>query len=238
MKIAILGYGKMGKEIEQLALEQNHQLVALIDSEEEWRISGSKFKEADVAIEFSMPQTAVSNIKRCFAENIPVVVGTTGWNDSEEEIFTLCRKSGSAIFIAANFNIGVNIFFEVNKKLAALMNSQKQYKPFIEETHHLQKLDQPSGTAIKLAKDIIAEVDNLSSWINDKAPAHDKLEISSIREGQVAGIHLVNYESDNDILELRHTAKSRKGFAEGALMAAEWLIGKEGVFGMNDLLGI
>jgi len=238
LKIAILGYGKMGKEIEQLALEQNHQLVALIDSEEDWQVSGSKFKEADVAIEFSMPQTAVSNIKRCFAENIPVVVGTTGWNDSEEEIISLCQRSGNAIFIAANYNIGVNIFFEVNKKMAALMNKQKQYKPFIEEIHHLQKLDQPSGTAIKLAKDIISEIDNLSNWVNDKTPAHDKLEISSIREGQVTGIHLVHYESDNDILELLHTAKSRKGFAEGALMAAEWLSGKEGVFGMNDLLGI
>jgi len=238
LKIAILGYGKMGKEIEQLALEKNHQIVALIDSEEDWQVTGSEFNEADVAIEFSMPQTAVSNIKRCFAENIPVVVGTTGWNDSEEEIISLCRNSGNAIFMAANFNIGVNIFFEVNKKLAALMNNLKQYKPSIEEIHHQQKLDQPSGTAIKLAKDIIAETDNLSNWVNDKSSTHDKLEISSKREGQVTGIHLVHYESDNDILELRHTAKSRKGFAEGALMAAEWLSGKEGVFGMNDLLGI
>ncbi|MEA3478108.1 MAG: 4-hydroxy-tetrahydrodipicolinate reductase [Bacteroidota bacterium] len=238
MKIAILGYGKMGREIEKLALEHKHQLILKIDSEEDWEKMGPQLKDADVAIEFSMPGTVISNIKKCFAAGIPVVVGTTGWHEQESEITALCNNSGQSMFFAANFNIGVNIFFEINKRLAALMNHQTQYHPYIEEIHHLQKIDQPSGTAIKLARDMIHALDRKSLWVNTKPSESKELEIKSLRIDEVPGNHIVRYASDNDMLEIRHEAKNRKGFAQGALMAAAWLMGKKGVYGMHDLLGI
>jgi len=185
-----------------------------------------------------MPDTVIPNIKRCFENGIPVVTGTTGWDDQTKELIELCRQSGNSIFIAANFNVWVNIFFEINKRLAAMMNKQQQYDIIVEEIHHIQKIDQPSGTAIKLAQDILQKLDKKTKWVNSPAHSPNELEIKSIREDQVAGIHLVKYESENDELEIKHEARSRKGFAEGALMAAEWLIGKRGVFGMSDMLGL
>jgi len=228
----------MGKEIEQLALERKHQVIVKYDSEKDWSDYGSLLKEADIAIEFSMPDTVIPNIKRCFENGIPVVTGTTGWDDQTKELIELCRQSGNSIFIAANFNVWVNIFFEINKRLAAMMNKQQQYDIIVEEIHHIQKIDQPSGTAIKLAQDILQKLDKKTKWVNSPAHSPNELEIKSIREDQVAGIHLVKYESENDELEIKHEARSRKGFAEGALMAAEWLIGKRGVFGMSDMLGL
>ena len=238
MKIAIIGYGKMGKAIEELALLKNHKIVVKIDSESDWKQIGDALGEADVAIEFSMPETAVANIKRCFEKDIPVVTGTTGWNTHEKEIKELCQQERQAVFIAANFSIGVNVLFEVNKKLASLMNRLGQYKISMEETHHVQKLDKPSGTAIRLAEDIISHIERINRWTMDEAKKDHELPIKSCREGQVTGIHSVNYISDSDKLEIRHEALNRSGFAQGALLAAEWIIGKKGVFGMNDLLGI
>jgi 4-hydroxy-tetrahydrodipicolinate reductase len=228
----------MGKAIEELALSKDHKVVVKIDSESDWEKFGDIVDEADVAIEFSMPDTAVANIKRCFDKNIPVVTGTTGWNAYESEIKGLCEQKQQAIFIAANFSIGVNIFFELNKKLASLMNRQGQYEISIEETHHVQKLDKPSGTAIRLAEDIISHHKQVKRWTFDEAKNNEDLVIRSLREGQVTGIHVVRYISDNDTLEIKHEALNRNIFSQGALMAAEWIIGRKGVFGMNDLMGI
>jgi 4-hydroxy-tetrahydrodipicolinate reductase len=238
LKIAILGYGKMGKAIEKMALSKGYKVVVKIDSEPDWEEFDEDLGRADVAIEFSMPETAVQNIKRCFGKNIPVVTGTTGWKNYESEIKQLCLKKQQAIFIAANFSIGVNVFFEVNKKLASLMNRQGQYEISIEETHHVQKIDKPSGTAIRLAEDIISQHKQLKQWAGDETNKDDTLEVRSFRKGQVTGTHVVRYISDNDILEIKHEALNRNGFAQGALMAAEWIIGRKGVFGMSDLMGI
>jgi 4-hydroxy-tetrahydrodipicolinate reductase len=220
MKIALLGYGKMGKIIEKIALQNNHEIVAKIDHEDDWERLKNEVKQADVAIEFSMPQTVVKNIFRCFDLNIPIVVGTTGWNEQKDEIFSYVKQHQKTLFHASNFSIGVNLFFELNKQLAQMMKNYADYKVHLEETHHLQKLDKPSGTAISLAEDLPLEIS----------------EITSIREEDVFGIHSVFYESNEDIIEIKHEAKSREGFAKGAVFAAEWLIGKTGIYTMQDLL--
>ena len=226
----------MGKEIEELAMALGHEIVATVDKQSEWHQKADKIRTADVAIEFSMPETAVSNISQCFEYGLAVVSGTTGWDHDHEKINTKCLEGGHAFFYASNFSPGMNIMFELNKKLAGLMARHDNYRILIEEIHHSGKKDAPSGTAITLAKEIIKQHPVKREWVNRPSSGKEELEIISIRRNQVPGTHFVKYDSDIDSLEIRHTAHSRKGFAKGALMAAEWLTGKTGVFSMADLL--
>ena len=230
MKIALLGYGKMGKIIEKIALQNKHEIVAKMDNENDWKLLENQVKQADVAIEFSTPQTAVKNILRCFEFNIPIVVGTTGWDEQKDEILSYAKQHNKTLFYASNFSIGVNLFFELNKQLAQMMKNYTDYKVSMEEVHHLQKLDKPSGTAISLAKDL--------PLARTCSPCQE-MNIKSIREGNVFGIHTVSYESNEDIIQIKHEAKSREGFAKGAIFAASWLIGEPaGVYTMSDLIKI
>ena len=238
MKIAISGYGKMGKEIEKTALERNHQISAIIDTNEDWLKFRSEISISDVVIDFSQPDVAVQNILRCFEAEIPIVTGTTGWDNQKEEISKICTRQGKTLFTASNFSIGVNIFFEVNKKLAELMGKQSSYNVTMKEIHHIHKLDKPSGTAIHLADDIISSNPKLKGWTIDENSPGEKLHIQSLRAGEVPGTHVVKYTSEVDRISIMHEAKSRKGFALGAVLAAEWTIGKTGVFGMRDMLGL
>ncbi len=236
MKIALIGYGKMGKELEIAALTNGHEIVLKADHNS--KITSADLKQADVAIEFTQPGAAVKNIQLCFDANIPVVVGTTGWYDDLEKIREECKSKNQSLLFASNFSIGVNIFFELNRKLAKMMNDYKEYEVDIEEVHHLQKLDKPSGTAISLANDLVNELDSKTSWQLDEEDNYpkEKLLIRSYREDAIPGIHSVAYRSTNDVIEIKHVAQNRKGFAMGALIAAEWLVGKKGVFTMKDVL--
>ena len=231
MKIALLGYGKMGKAIEEIALKRGHSVVFKTNEASMER----DVSKADLAIDFSTPETVVDNIKKCFAVNVPVVVGTTGWYERFSEVCRLCELGGHSLFHATNFSIGVNIFFEVNKKLAELMNSQPDYEIEMTEIHHTQKLDSPRGTAITLADGIIENVDRKSFWSENK-PGEESILIHAKRERDVPGIHIVNYENEIDNIEIKHEAKGRIGFATGAVLAAEWLLDKPGVYTMKDLL--
>ncbi len=226
----------MGKEIEEMAIEQDHEIVTVIDNESDWNESKDALQTADVAIEFSMPDIAEKNILRCFQAGLPVVSGTTGWGTSFEAVKSVCINEGHSFFYASNFSPGMNIMFELNKKLAALMRKHPHYRILIEEIHHSGKKDAPSGTAITLAGEIIEQHPLKDKWVNKPALKDDELEIISIRRNQVAGMHFVKYDSDIDSLEIKHTAHSRKGFAIGALLAAAWLVGKKGCFGMPDML--
>jgi 4-hydroxy-tetrahydrodipicolinate reductase len=236
MKIALLGYGKMGREIERIALLRKHEIFLVIDSLEDWEKEGNKLMEADVAIEFSQPDTVVDNIYRCFDANTPVVVGTTGWYEDAEQVKKDCRNRNQSLFHAANFSIGVNLFFDLNRYLAALMSKWTDYEISIEETHHIHKQDAPSGTAIVLANDIIHNSTRKEKWVRETSENPEELGIQSFRTENVPGTHRVRYESADDSIEIIHTAKSRRGFAIGALLAAEWLNGKKGFFEMKDLL--
>ncbi len=231
MKIALLGYGKMGKAIEEIALNRGHSVV-FKTNEASMEKDVSK---ADVAIDFSTPETAVDNIKKCFAVNVPVVVGTTGWYERFSEVCRLCELGGHSLFHATNFSVGVNIFFEVNKKLAKLMDTQADYEIEMTEIHHTQKLDSPSGTAITLAEGIVGELDRKSKW-SEEAQGQDSILIHAKREGEVPGTHIIDYENEIDKIEIKHEAKGRIGFATGAVVAAEWLQDKHGVYTMKDLL--
>lgn len=226
----------MGKEIEEIAMEQGHEIVTVIDNEGDWNESKAALQTADVAIEFSMPGIAEKNILRCFEAGIPVVSGTTGWTTAYDAVKSVCLDGDHAFFYASNFSPGMNMMFELNKKLAALMSKHPHYRILIEEIHHSGKKDAPSGTAITLAGEIIKAHPVKEKWINKPALKDDELEIISIRRNQEAGTHFVKYDSDIDILEIKHTAHSRRGFAIGALMAAAWLVGKTGCFGMPDML--
>jgi 4-hydroxy-tetrahydrodipicolinate reductase len=236
MKIALSGYGKMGKEIEKIALERGHGIVVKFNDPDDWAGKEDKLADADVAIEFSMPQSVVGNIFRCFDAEVPVVVGTTGWFGELEHVKEVCRKHNRSILYASNFSIGVNLFFEANKQLAKLLNEHEAYEVSLEETHHTAKLDSPSGTAITLANNIINNLDRKDVWKNEKTAKDYELDIISHRLENVPGTHSVKYESDIDSIELIHTAKSRVGFAKGAVLAAEWLADKKGVFTMGNLL--
>jgi 4-hydroxy-tetrahydrodipicolinate reductase len=231
MKIALLGYGKMGKAIEAIAIERGHSIAYKTSR----AFDVEDIKSADVAIEFSVPQSAVSNIKKCFAVDVPVVVGTTGWYDQFEEVNKDCLDAGNSLLYATNFSVGVNVFWEINKKLAALMNNQQEYNVSMKEIHHVHKLDSPSGTAITTAEQIIDGLDRKASWIEGEAKSNE-LEIVAERENEVPGTHIVSYESEIDKIELSHEAKGRKGFALGAVLAAEWILEKRGVFTMKDML--
>ena len=241
MKIILFGYGKMGHEVEKIALQRGHEIIAAIDNEEDFKNSGiQEFKGSGdvVAIEFSTPATAFDNIKRCFDLNIPVVCGTTAWYQHFDEVKERCEKEGQSLFYAPNFSIGMNIMFMLNNQLAKI-TEKYDYKLSLTETHHIHKLDKPSGTAVKLVDDILANNRNYNSWelTNDNADvAADALPITAIREGEYFGIHEVQAQSDCDIIRLSHEAFSRKGFASGAVIAAEFILGKKGLFTMNDLL--
>ena len=237
MKIALIGYGKMGREIERIARDRGHEIVATIDMHEEEKFHSDEFKSADVAIEFTSPASAFQNYMHAFEAGVPVVSGTTGWLDRIDQIKEACEKEGKTFFYASNFSLGVNLFFALNNYLAGLMNRFTDYDARIEETHHIHKLDAPSGTAITLAEGILERVERKKEWSLDKKEA-DTLHIESFREGEVPGIHTVVYESPVDSIRLTHDAKSREGFALGAVLAAEFTKGKKGFLGMEDLLNL
>lgn len=237
MKIAILGYGKMGKVIEKIALERGHS-IALKVNRENLDFDQKLLEKCDVAIEFSSPESAVGNINKCFDANVPVVVGTTGWYDSFISIKERCIAENKALLHATNFSVGVNIFYEINKKLAALMDSNGQYNVGVEEIHHTQKLDSPSGTAISIAEGVIDNLDRKVSWKNDLNVSDNELAIESIRTEDVPGTHIVKYESEIDVIEIKHEAKNRNGFAFGAVLAAEYINDKNGVFTMKNVLSL
>ncbi|WP_099464745.1 MULTISPECIES: 4-hydroxy-tetrahydrodipicolinate reductase [Parabacteroides] len=235
MKIALIGYGKMGKTIEQIALDRGHQIVSIVDVNNPEEIHSDAFKSADVAIEFTTPATAFDNYMKCFAANVPVVSGTTGWLDHIDEIKKICATEGKTFFYASNFSIGVNIFFALNKYLAKIMNNFPSYDVSMTETHHIHKLDAPSGTAITLAEGIIENMDRKERWTLETAEKPSDLPIHAIREGEVPGIHEIVYDSEVDYISIKHDAKSRAGFALGAVIAAEFTAGKQGFLGMDDL---
>jgi len=238
MKIAILGYGKMGQEIERIAISRKHDVVLIIDSIEGWEKEGNRLKEADVAIEFSQPDTVLDNIYHCFDANVPVVVGTTGWYEDLEQVTKDCLEHGQTLFYSPNFSIGVNLFFELNRKLAVLMSNRTDYEVSIEETHHIHKQDAPSGTAIVLANDIIRNTERKEKWVKEPAENPEELGIQSFRTENVPGMHKVKYESEVDYIEIIHSAKNRRGFAIGSILATEWLVGKKGIFEMKDFLSL
>ena len=236
MKIALLGYGKMGQEIEKLAVKRGHEIILIIDNLEDWENHGHLLSEADIAIDFSTPISILENIYHCFDANIPMVVGTTGWLDDLEKVLHDCIEMDQCLFFAPNFSIGVNLFFDLNRSLANLMSKWEGYAISIEETHHIHKQDSPSGTAIALANDIIKYTDRKEKWVKETVENPDELGIKSFRANNVPGTHIVRYESEEDSIEIIHTAKSRRGFAMGAIMAGEWIIGKKGFFDMKNLL--
>jgi 4-hydroxy-tetrahydrodipicolinate reductase len=232
MNIALFGYGKMGRMIEQLAVERGHQIVAKIDID----TTEIDFSTMDVAIDFSMPSAAYGNIRQCIQNNVPIISGTTGWLNHYDEAVELCNNHKGAFIYASNYSLGVNVFFELNAYLAKMMKNLEQYKVSMEEIHHTQKLDAPSGTAITLADGII-ENSRYKDWKLDNADENE-IPIISKRIDDVPGTHTVDYESIVDSIEIQHTAHNRKGFALGAVIAAEWIIGKTGVFSMKDVLNL
>jgi len=232
MKIALFGYGKMGKMIAQMAIDRGHVIVAKIDVD----TINIEYSEMDVAIDFSMPDAAYANIRSCLENNVPVISGTTGWLENYEKAINLCKEKKGAFIYASNFSLGVNVFFELNEYLGRMMKTLNQYRVSMEEIHHTQKLDAPSGTAITLAEGIMANT-NYTGWKLDKVSENEVL-INSKREGTVPGTHTVIYKSEVDDIEIKHTAHNREGFALGAVIAAEWIVGKKGVFTMKDVLGL
>lgn len=237
MKIALLGYGKMGHAIEAAALQNGHEIVLRITDQNLEELTIENLRKAAVAIEFTHPQSAVANIRFCLNNGIAVVCGTTGWLEQMETVKELCNKVNGTFLYSSNFSIGVNIFFELNKKLAALLKPHPGYEVQIEETHHVQKKDAPSGTAITLAEQIIGVSSTKNKWASHPATSNNELPIISNRTGEVAGTHSVRYLSPIDDIEIIHTAHNRKGFADGVVLAAEFIQGKKGIFSMADVLG-
>ncbi len=238
MNVAIVGYGKMGKEIAKILEYRSHNVALIIDVNNQEDLNSEKLKDIDVAIEFSAPSVAYQNIVKCLEAGVPVVCGTTAWLDNYNEVMKLTEAKNGAFFYASNYSIGVNLFFEVNKKLAQLMNPYPQYDVTVEEVHHTQKKDAPSGTAITIAEGILDGIERKESWICGTTTEPNELEIGAIRRSIVPGTHTVTWESEVDMLRIEHTAKGREGFALGAVVAAEFLAGKKGVYSMNDLLGL
>lgn len=232
MKIALLGYGKMGKVIERIAIERGHEIVLKKDENNTY----DGLSNADVAIDFSVPTAAVENISNCFHTQVPVVSGTTGWLERYDEIIALCNEKKGGFISSSNFSLGVNLFFELNDYLAKIMAPYNSYSVAMEEIHHTQKLDAPSGTAISLANGVI-ENSNYTKWTLDK-PAANEIQIEALRVEDVPGTHTVTYNSNVDSIEIKHTAHNREGFALGAVIASEWLAGKQGVFTMKDVLNL
>lgn len=237
MKIALLGYGKMGHAIEEIAVKRGHEIVLRINDENLDNLTKENIKKADVAIEFTNPQSAVENILFCLNENVGVVCGTTGWLDKLKTVEEKCKELNGSFLYASNFSVGVNIFFELNKKLAALLKPHPAYDVALEEIHHTQKKDAPSGTAITLAEQIIQVSDKKNKWVNDEKENENELSIISKRIDETPGTHSVKYTSAIDDIEIIHTAHNRKGFAEGAVLAAEFIVNKKGIFSMKEVLG-
>ena len=240
MNIALIGYGKMGKAIEEIALERGHTIIGKSNSEQP--IENIDFKKVDVAIEFTAPHFAVGHIEFCIDNHTPIVVGTTAWNDQLPQVIDYVNKKEGALLYASNFSVGVNIFFDINRRLAKLMTGHPEYSVSINEIHHKQKLDAPSGTAITLANDMLFQNTDLTSWIHgeNKTPEvkSEQIAVTSYREDGVPGTHKIEYKSAIDTIELIHTAHSRKGFALGAVIAAEWLVGKKGIYTMQDVINL
>ncbi len=245
MKIALLGYGKMGKIIEKIAIDRKHEIVLKIDLGNQHELTTENLQKADAVIEFSTPGTVLGNIEKCFAAGVPVVVGTTGWYDKLEQVKQQCEANNGTLVYATNFSVGVNIFFHVNKMLAKLMNGYPYYDVQVEEIHHTQKLDSPSGTAITIAEGIVENMDAKKEWVNvlttdgdgsaDENIKPDQLLIESFRIDSVPGTHTVLYDSEVDTIEFKHTAHNRNGFALGAVLAAEWIQDKKGFHSVNDM---
>jgi 4-hydroxy-tetrahydrodipicolinate reductase len=238
MNIALIGYGKMGKEIEQIAISRGHTIVLKVDVSNATTYTLDELKKADVAIEFSTPEAAINNIYKCFDANVPVVVGTTGWLSKLDEVKQKCATQQQTLFYASNYSIGVNLFFKLNEYLAKLMNNYPDYNVSMEEIHHVHKLDAPSGTAISLANQVIEQLDEKQKWVNEASNSKHDLSIISKRIDEVPGTHTVTYNSAVDEISITHIAHNRKGFALGAVVASEWIKGKKGVFGMNDLMNL
>lgn len=236
MRILILGYGKMGKAIEEIAEERGHTVPFKINIHNTQALKFIEAQSVDVAIEFSQPDSALENIKYCLERGIPVVCGTTGWLDKKQEAEELCRQHNGTFFYASNFSLGVNLFFRLNEMLAKMMKPHNIYNVGITEIHHTEKLDAPSGTAITLADGIIKQLPGKNRWINEATTEADSVPIISIREPNVPGTHIIQYDSEVDEIEIKHTAKSRMGFAMGAVLVSEWIIDKKGVFSMKDFM--
>jgi 4-hydroxy-tetrahydrodipicolinate reductase len=237
MNIALIGYGRMGHEIEAIAIKRGHNIKLIIDQDNESELNKSNLKGIDVAIEFSFPSAAFNNICICLSEKVPVVSGTTGWLENYEEAVGVCNKNDTAFIHSSNFSIGVNLLFRLNSELAKQMNQYRDYNVVIEEIHHTKKLDAPSGTAIAIADKIIAQHSGYTNWCFENNKTNNCIPIRSIREGLVPGTHTVTWDSDIDTISLKHEAKNRKGLALGAVVAAEFIHSRKGVFTMNDVLG-
>ena len=238
MNIALIGYGKMGKAIEEIALHRNHSVILIIDENNTADLTKENLSKAEVAIEFTSPHSAFENVKKCIEWDTPIVCGSTGWTERLDEIINYCKEKNGSFIYSSNFSIGVNIFFELNKKLAALMSSHPDYKISIEETHHTQKKDAPSGTAITLAEQIIEQLPAKKRWINKESNNPEELSIISKRIDPAAGTHSIKYSSSIDDIEIIHTAHNRQGFAAGAVLAAEFIKDKKGYFSMKDVLNL
>lgn len=237
LKIALIGYGKMGKAIEEIALQKGHSILHKIDAANLADMTAANLQQCDVAIEFTSPHSAIQNIKTCINAGVPVISGSTGWLHQWTEVKDYCDEKNGSLLYASNFSVGVNIFFEANKKLAALMAPHKDYKVTIEEVHHTEKKDAPSGTAITIAEQIMDFYPAKKKWVNELSDADADLSIVSKRVDPAPGTHHVLYHSDIDDIEIIHTAHTRKGFASGAVLAAEFMVGKKGIFTMKDVLG-
>jgi 4-hydroxy-tetrahydrodipicolinate reductase len=236
MKIILSGYGKMNREVEKIAVSRGHEIVGRFDNEEDWQSFDNKIVKAEIAIDFSMPNVAVTNFIRCFEAGLPVVTGTTGWLDQLDEIKLICRKNDYSFFYSPNFSLGVNVFFHINRQLSKIMDGLTNYKVRIKESHHIQKLDAPSGTALKAVNDILDNSKRFKEWTPDITDDTSEIPVQSERIGEVPGTHEIIWESDADRLILKHEAKNRTGFALGAVLAAEFLKGKKGVYTMENLL--
>ena len=236
MKIALLGYGKMGKMVEQLLYRDGHEVILKVNSTNRQAITAEQLKGADAVIEFSSPHSVINNIKLCLEAGVPLVVGTTGWQDHLPVVKQWCLEKNGSLVYASNFSVGVNIFFNINRRLAALMKSREEYGVKITETHHTEKKDAPSGTAISIANDILSESPLKTSWVNHESDNSSELIILSRREENVIGIHAIEYFSAVDKIEIKHEAFSREGFARGAILAAQWLMGKRGFFEFSEIL--
>lgn len=235
MKAAIIGYGKMGREIEKILKQRGHEVCMVIDVENASDLNAENLAKVDVAIEFTTPSTAYANIRKCLECGAAVVSGTTGWTDRLGELQELCKQTGGAMFYASNYSLGVNLMFRLNRELAQMMNRFKGYEVSLTEVHHTEKKDSPSGTAVTLAEDIIARLDGKSGWVNEPTSAEELVGIESFRVGVTPGDHSVVYSSEDDVLEIRHSIKNRRTLALGAVVAAEFLCGKRGVYTMEDL---
>lgn len=238
MKIALIGYGKMGKAIEAIALERGHEIVLKIDLNNQHDLNADNLKAADVAIEFTGPESAFENVMKTLETGTSLVVGSTGWLQHLPEAEAAAKKNNTSLLVASNFSVGVNIFFELNKRLAALMAPHSEYKVSLEEVHHTAKKDAPSGTAITLAEGVLASYPSKTKWVNEETSNPDELGIVSKRIDPAPGTHIIRYTSEIDDIEITHTAHNRKGFAAGAVLAAEYIAGKKGIFNMRDVLGL